>query len=494
MRLPHSLGKIDNHGEHMSNSNQKALKSGAWYIVANFLTAASSFLTTPVFTRLLTREQYGMYNNFTSWQSILAILCTFNVSASLISARYDYEDHLDQYIFSAIGMSAASVLIWTVFLNLFPGWSQNLFSLSMTYLNLMMAHILFMKVFEMFQAQQRYFFKYKLQVALSVLSTFLSLGLSLILVTNMEDKLSGRIIGSVLPSIVIGFFIFIVFWVKGKRIRFGYWKYTLKICLPYIPHLLSMTVLNSTDRIMITKICGAADNALYSLAYTCGSIITILLTSINTAFSPWLAERIHEDDTKSVRSFSKYYIISFVCIAIGVMLVAPEVLYILGGKEYLAAIYVMPPVAMGCICQFLYTMMVNIEQIKRKTVGMALASMAAAVLNYVLNLLLIPRFGYIAAAYTTLAGFLLLLALHMWIVYQLRMSSVYSYRFIIGTVIAAFAITLGINAVYMVTAIRYMLLLPYAAVLAVILYRNRDKIFGFILSLKAEGKSEGRSE
>ncbi len=71
----------------MSNNNIKALKSGIWYIIANFLTAASSFLTTPIFTRLMTQEQYGMYNNFTSWQSILAILCTFNVAASLISAR-----------------------------------------------------------------------------------------------------------------------------------------------------------------------------------------------------------------------------------------------------------------------------------------------------------------------------------------------------------------------------------------------------------------------
>ena len=470
----------------MSNNNIKALKSSVWYIVANFLTAASAFLTTPIFTRLMTQEQYGMYNNFTSWQSILAILCTFNVGVSLISARYDYEDDLDQYIFSAVGMSAASVLIWTALLNLFSDWSQSFFSLSMLYVNLMMAHIFFVRVFEMFQAQQRYFFKYKLQVVLSVLSMLLSLGLSLILVTNMGDKLSGRIIGSVLPSIVIGVFIFIVFWAKGKRIHFGYWKYTLKICLPYIPHLLSMTVLNSTDMIMITKICGAADNALYSLAYTCGSIITILLTSINTAFSPWLAERIHEGDTRSVRSFSKYYIISFVSIAIGVMLVAPEVLYILGGREYLAAIYVIPPVAMGCICQFLYTMMVDIEQIKRKTVGMALASMAAAVLNYVLNLLLIPRFGYIAAAYTTLAGFLLLLALHMWIVRRMGMSHVYSYKFIVLMVIASGAVTVAINAVYAAPIIRYILIAAYVIALASVIYIKRDLILKFIKTFKSK--------
>lgn len=477
----------------MSNNNIKALKSSAWYIVANFLTAASAFLTTPIFTRLLTQEQYGMYNNFTSWQSILAILFTFNVQASLISARYDYEKDLNRYIFSTLSMSTASVLLCTLVLNLFSDWAQDFFSLSTMYINLMMAHILFMKVFEMFQTEQRYFFKYKLQVCLSIVSTLASLGLSLLLVTQMGDKLTGRIIGSVLPSIVIGLCLYLVYFVRGRRIHFGYWKYALVICLPYIPHLLSMTVLNSTDRIMITKMCSATDTALYSLAYTCGTMMTILLNSINTAFSPWLAERLHENDTKSVRNFSKYYISVFVCISFGAMMIAPEILYILGGKEYLPAVYVMPPVAMGCICQFLYTMMVNVEQIKRKTVGMALASVAAAVLNYVLNLLLIPRFGYIAAAYTTLAGFLLLLVLHMWMVRRMEMSHVYSYKFIVLTVIASGVVTVAINAVYATPIIRYILVAAYVIASAVVIYIKRDLIFKFIKTFKSKKqiKTEG---
>lgn len=276
--------------------------------------------------------------------------------------------------------------------------------------------------------------------------------------------------------------------------RFGYWKYTLRICLPYVPHLLSMIVLNSTDRIMITKICGATDTALYSLAYTCGSIITILLNSINTAFSPWLAERLHENDTKSVRSFSTYYIASFVCIALGVMLVAPEVLYILGGKEYLAAIYVMPPVAMGCICQFLYTMMVNIEQIKGKTVGMAFASVSAALLNYVLNLLLIPKYGYIAAAYTTLAGFLLLLGLHMWLVRRMGMSHTYNYRFIVGAVIITSIFTLLVNTIYATHIIRYTLLFGYLIALTAIVYIKRDALFNIVNPFKVDKQKAMESE
>ena len=72
----------------------------------------------------------------------------------------------------------------------------------------------------------------------------------------------------------------------------------------------------------------------------------------------------------------------------GIMLIVPEFLLIMGGQSYIEAIYVMPPVAFGCVCQFIYTMHVNIEQFKKKTVGMAIASISAAGLNYLLNMFL----------------------------------------------------------------------------------------------------------
>ena len=55
------------------NNNAKALKSGFWYLIANFATKAMALITTPIFTRLLTKEEFGEYNNFISWMSIAVI-------------------------------------------------------------------------------------------------------------------------------------------------------------------------------------------------------------------------------------------------------------------------------------------------------------------------------------------------------------------------------------------------------------------------------------
>lgn len=144
--------------------------------------------------------------------------------------------------------------------------------------------------------------------------------------------------------------------------------------------------------------------------------------------------------------------------AIGMMLLAPEILFILGGKNYMEAKYVMTPVAMGCVCQFLYTLYVNIEQFKKKTLGMAVASVIAALLNYTLNALLIPQYGYIAAAYTTLAGYIFLLIVHMILVKKIGYAEFYDNKFIILVVIVMCIITLGINCLYENSIIRYIII------------------------------------
>ena len=48
-------------------SNKKVIKSGFWYVFANFLNKGIVFLTTPIFTRLLTKGDFGLFNNFLSW-------------------------------------------------------------------------------------------------------------------------------------------------------------------------------------------------------------------------------------------------------------------------------------------------------------------------------------------------------------------------------------------------------------------------------------------
>ena len=383
------------------NNNRKALKSGIWYTASNFLIRSIGFITTPIFTRILTKAEFGAFNNYSSWLSIITVFVTLNLESTLISARYDYKDKFDEYILSVLSLSTISAAIWFIVVNIFSDRLTSFMGLDISYINAMLLYLVFLPAVNLFQARERYYFEYKKTV---ITSLFISIGtalLSVLLVQSMNNRLTGRIIGSIIPTVVLGIAFYLLFINKGKKIKIEYWKYALPVCLPYIPHLLSMTLLNSTDRVMIDKWCGSEATALYSLAYNCGAIVTLLLTSMNSAFAPWLGEKISENKTDEIRKFTKIYISAFVFMAIGIMLVSPEVLWILGGESYMEAIYVMTPVSMGCICQFLYTLFVNVEQFKKKTIGMAFASAVAAIVNLTLNYIFIPQIGYLAAAYTT---------------------------------------------------------------------------------------------
>lgn len=457
----------------------KALKSGVWYTLSNFIVKALALITTPIFSRLLTHAEFGLYNDFTACLNTLSIFVTLNLEASLVNSRYDYKDSYDEYVFSVLSLSSLSAVTWFVLINAFSGSVTRITGINLSDINWMLVYLFTLPAISMFQVNQRFEYRYKLSVFISLLlATATTVG-SLVLVYYCTDKLKGRIIGSVFPTVIIGIILYIYIWIRGKKIKVRYWQYAMSICLPYIPHLLSMTVLNSIDKIMITRICGAEDNALYSLAYTCGSVITLLIVSMNTAFIPWLADRIHDNEISDIRGNSKKYIGAFVFFSIGFILVTPEILLFMGGKSYIEAIYVMPPVAFSCVCQFLYTMYVNIEQIKKKTSYMAFASVSAALINYVLNTIFIPKFGYIAAAYTTLIGYLCLLIMHMIIVKTIGYFSTYSSTYVIAAVIVMLVFTIFVNIIYAHMILRYFFIGIYAIGFVFCLYKCRTTLLQY---------------
>lgn len=282
----------------------------------------------------------------------------------------------------------------------------------------------------------------------------------------------------------MGLVLYIVIFLRGKKININYWKYALPICLPFIPHLLSLTLLNSMDKIMITNICGPAQNALYSLAYSCGAVITMLITSLNTAFAPWLGEQLHVNNFGTIKKVATKYVLLFVGLTCGIMLIVPELLLIMGGESYREAIYVMPPVAFGCVCQFVYTMHVNIEQFKKKTVGMAIASVSAAGLNYLLNMIFIPKFGYIAAAYTTLASFLWLMIIHMFLVYKIGYAGVYDRNIILKIVFCVGLYTAVVHFLYENMVLRFILLAAYGGMIAYLLFTRKEAILNLVSQKK----------
>jgi len=127
-----------------------------------------------------------------------------------------------------------------------------------------------------------------------------------------------------------------------------------------------------------------------------------------------------------------------------------------------------------------YTMYVNVEQFNKKTIGMAVGSISAALINYVLNAICIPIYGYYAAAYTTLVGFVWLVAVHIYLVHKMGYRDLYNEKFILAALAMMIFVTVFINYLYKLTTVRYVFVVAYGALLLVGIYKYKNQILSFL--------------
>ncbi|MBE6553119.1 MAG: hypothetical protein E7666_02135 [Ruminococcaceae bacterium] len=456
-----------------------ALKAGIWYTISNFFSKAVVFLTMPLFSRLMDQEDIGLFSNYNSWVSVLVVIASLELFTSVTIAKFDYKDDLNDYIFSNLIFGSVFTLILLAVLLPFKAQVVSFFGFTDLQIGILLIYLLVYPATEMLQVKCRLEFRYKASVLISSISIIFPTVFSVIAVIFMKNnKLDGRILGYFLPLILLNIVIYAYFALKAKRFSFKPWKYALILSLPMVFHILSANILGASDQFIITKVCGAEQNALYSIAYSCGSIISVLWTSLNNAWSAWAYEQMASNNIDALKKASKPYILFFVIVAFFFILVAPEFLYIMGGRSYVSAKYVMPPIVTSFVFLFIYSLYVNIETFLKKNHFIAIGTMIAAISNIVLNLLLIPMFGYIAAAYTTLIGYMIMFFIHFLVVKKLKKNHWYDTKYNFKVLLIALGIMAISNVLYTHTVVRYVVILTFVLMgggLIVVLYKNEIK-------------------
>ena len=454
----------------VESKERKAIKAGVWYTIVNFLTKGAIYFTTPIFTRIMSQSDIGLYSNINAWYQVLIYVLTFDMAVSLGVARFDYKEELDKYSASILVYGSGITLLFYIIVAFNMEFFCSFLSMPAYVIHIIFLYILVNPAFSVYQARKMFLFQYKASAAVTVLTLGLSIGFSLLLVHTMEDQLMGRVIGNFVPVTLVCFCIYVFTIIRGRGISLKYLKYALVISFPMIWHSIAIHLLASGDRIVITKLLGSEANGLYTVAFTTGTIASALWNAMNSAWSPWSTEKMNSGDTETMKKASRVYLLLFAFVVLWLLLLTPEILLLMGGREYSEAVFVLPPVIVGCLCQFVYSFYVNAEFYLKKQTRIAVATMIAAVLNLGLNYLLIPRFGYIVAAYTTLFGYLFLLLFHTASLLFLGKGRWYDNRFNY-LIVTMFLVMVPItNLLYKHAVIRYsVILLMFAATMYLII-------------------------
>ena len=427
----------------MDDKKKKIVNAGIGYTVGNYLIKGLTFLTIPIFARLMESYDYGVYNTYIAYESIIYIIIGLALHTSFKKAKYKYENNFNKYVSSCVFLGICSAGVWFVGLNIIYFLIARYLELDRWILNILIFHSFGSALIQYYNAYVGLYYEYKKFLKLSFINAGVNIfgSIALIMFAFSDSRYYGRILGSALPVIFIGIYIVIFFFKKSKpKHDSGMWKYALKYSLPIIPHGISQVVLAQFDRIMISNMVGSAQSGIYSFAYNIYSIIQVTSNSLSNVWEPWFFERMHEKDYESIRKKGFLFGLCMLIFSTLLCLIAPEIILLLGTSKYSESVYCVIPIIIGGYFSFLYVLPCEVEYYHEKTQYIALATSIAAVVNIILNYFCIKKFGYVAAAYTTMVTYLLYFVFHYFIAKKIEGKYIYSNKGILFLVVGALVV------------------------------------------------------
>ena len=445
-----------------------------------------SLVTTVFLTRIINLDDLGIATSFITLKNILTIICLLSIYISINRMLLDVDDNEYNYLSSIYIFSSMFCFFMYIIYLIFSKYINYLIGFNTQMMSLMFLMILLLNACTILVTYWNFKNNYKLNFVYNVLSNPVSQVCSLFfcyLITS--DKYLGRIIGVDTFNIIFGIICGFIICIKGKlTFNLDYVKKSLKICVPMIPHLLAQLLLSSCDLLMIKNISGAYNAGVYSMAYTISNLLYAMLIQLFNPWSPWVYRRLKNKEIDTINSNSKILMSLCFTLCIGLMCVSPELIKLFLKSEYYPAIYLISPICIGIFFQIMYIFFYDIEYFYKKNFQIALYSVIVAIINIVLNFIFINKFGYQAAAYTTLVSYLLLLIFHYFGMNLVENRKIYDIKYMLYLIIILILVLFlfifsNYNILLRYTFLTFVLIvmfIKYKDVILNILKKRRKKI------------------
>ena len=356
----------------------------------------------PLYTAILSAEQYGTADLITNAANLLIPFCCIGITYGVFRFAADNEENHKTIFSSGVVVLLASSI---VFLLASPVIST--VSYFKDYSWLIAFYVISSNFHTLCKEYIRAKGRMKLYAVQSILGTALTIAFNLLFLIPMGLGVTGYVL-SVAVADAIGTVFLIVyarlykdFSIKAvSKLKI---KEMLRYSLPMMPTTVIWWITNVSDRFIVTAICGSAANGLYSAAYKIPTIIALVAGVFNEA---WQFSAISESkDEKGVSSFfsevfEKYQAILF----LGCSMLIPFTqlaTMILLDKSYYEAWSFMPVLLVATVFSSLVTFIGTIYTVKKRTMMSFITAALGAGLNIALNFLMIPSMGAQGAGIAT---------------------------------------------------------------------------------------------
>lgn len=389
----------------MKDDAKSLIKKFSGFSIGPILSALMSFLLVPITSWFIVPEEFGKASMYTVALSFTTSIIFLGMDSAFVR-EYNGDKNKKQLLLNCFSVPLIiSIIIGLISITFSNEISILLFDTQEKFIMIIFAFSLPLTIFQSFnKILVRVQEKGVLFSIILILERLIAFIILMLMIRFFDRGFKGIILADFITILIIScinFFVNKKYWLS--RFTFNkeiIWK-ALQYGLPLVPTMILTWVLSSMDKIALKTWSDFAELGLYSVALRIVSTIDIFKTSFVTFWSP-IAYRWYEnkvDNERFVRVMN--LITSLACIAFGVVIISKNYIILIFNKSYLNASSMVPFLLFIPVTEIIVQVTSKGISFSRKTGYYVLASIIAALSNYIGNYLLVPKYGGVGATIST---------------------------------------------------------------------------------------------
>ena len=406
--------------------------------IGNFASKLITFFLIPLYTNVLTTAEYGKVDLIMTICMILIPVLSLNISESVMRYSLDKNSNIKDIIkisnlFFIISCFAGLILI-PIF-NLIDSYKY--FSILIYfYFAFSLGDQIYLSLLKGQERLKRYTFG-------NVLHTLLIAVFNIIFLVFFKYGIKGYMFAYIISNLIILIYAFIAsgaYKFTGLNFDNKLMKSMISYSVVLIPTSFMWWIMNSSDRIMVKNMVSESANGIYAISY---KLPTLISTIIGIFTQAWLFSAIDTKDSKDQTQFTNkvYNYLFILCsiMAISLLLICKPFMKLYVAPNYFEAWKYMSYLIIGVVFQTLATFISTTYNVYKDNKGFLYSGLCGAILNIVLNFILIPIINVHGAALATCLSYIAVFVYRIIDTRKYIKINIINYRYIISFIMMILA-------------------------------------------------------
>ena len=382
-------------------------KNTAIVSIGKICTQLITFFLLPIYTAVLSNEEYGVVDLLNTLTSLLLPLATLQIEQGIFRYFLDCRENKEKQTTLITTVSKFILVQSAICILIFLCASPFIHN---EYKYFLMANLL-MGILSSISLQIcRGLGDNKTYAVGSFITGALTVILNVMFIVAFKWGAYGMLIATAISNLLCAIYVFvkkkIYKYIDIKQNDKKLLKDIIKYSVPLIPNMISWWIVSASDRTIISAVIGVAQNGIYSAANKFSGIFSTLYSVFNLTWTESASININSEDRDEFFSKIFDFIVRFFgSLCLGTIAVMPFVFGILVNEKFAESYYQIPILILGSVFNILVSFLGSVYVAKKLTKEIAKTSIIAAIINIVLNIALINQIGLYAASISTVIAY-----------------------------------------------------------------------------------------